>query len=206
MPFPTIPFAQYRLYRFYSIRFFSPCGSIWIMLAIEGYIGDCHPENSSVDRGVSQGQEWNSSRRDDLFQCKPLLQALFIIIITLKVVKLNYTQQIACLLWSLCQTIYGEPNAHKISAGDIFFSMFTVFMQCGPLLCSCTLFGVVSSNQRTVVDSIFYSNFLSQSELSNCHENIILMHLQIFKHVLIMYMYQLLTMTLCCKILQMFFS
>ena len=48
------------------------------MPAIEGYIDKCHPENSTVDRGVSRGQQWNS--RDDIFQCTPLLQALFIIL------------------------------------------------------------------------------------------------------------------------------
>jgi hypothetical protein len=39
------------------------------MPAIEGYIGNCHPENSTVDGGVS-----------------------------LNVVKLNHTQQTVCLL------------------------------------------------------------------------------------------------------------
>jgi hypothetical protein len=45
------------------------------MLAVEGCIGNYHPENSTVERGVSRGQQWNS--RDDYFQCTPLLQALF---------------------------------------------------------------------------------------------------------------------------------
>jgi hypothetical protein len=32
------------------------------MPAIEGYIGNCHPEKSTVDRGISLSQQWNSSK------------------------------------------------------------------------------------------------------------------------------------------------
>jgi hypothetical protein len=31
-----------------------------IMPAIEGYIGKCHPENFTVDRGVSLGDQWST--------------------------------------------------------------------------------------------------------------------------------------------------
>ena len=34
------------------------------MPEIEGYIGNCHPENSTADRGVSRGQQWNSRDAD----------------------------------------------------------------------------------------------------------------------------------------------
>jgi hypothetical protein len=42
-------------------------------------------------------------------------------------------------------TIYSELYAHKISAVDICFRIYTVVMQCEPLLCFCILFGVLSS-------------------------------------------------------------
>jgi hypothetical protein len=47
------------------------------MPAIEGYIEKCHPENSTVDRGVSRGEQWNS--RDDIFKSSPLVQGVVII-------------------------------------------------------------------------------------------------------------------------------
>jgi hypothetical protein len=51
---------------------------VQIMPAKEGYIGNCHPENSPVNWGIRQGQQWNSM--DDYFQSILLLQALFIIL------------------------------------------------------------------------------------------------------------------------------
>jgi hypothetical protein len=47
--------------------------SISIIPAIEGYIGYCHSENSTVVWGVVRGQQCNS--KDDYLQCTPLLQA-----------------------------------------------------------------------------------------------------------------------------------
>jgi hypothetical protein len=66
------------------------------MPPVERYIGICQPENSTVDRGISQGLQWNA--RDEYFQCTPLT-AGFIYYIILNVVKLNHTQQTICLLW-----------------------------------------------------------------------------------------------------------
>jgi hypothetical protein len=53
-------------------------------------------------------------------------------------------------------TIYGKPYTHKISAVDIFFfKIFNVVMQCGPLLFSCTLYGVSSISGRKYILSKF---------------------------------------------------
>jgi hypothetical protein len=75
------------------------------MTVIGGYIGSCRPENSTVDRGVSRDQQWNS--RDDYFQCTPPLQALFIIYIECHKVKSYSTNCLFTLSQSLpCNVLY----------------------------------------------------------------------------------------------------
>jgi hypothetical protein len=45
------------------------------MTAIEGYIGNSQPSNSTVDLGLRFGQQWNFP--DDNFQCTSLLHHLY---------------------------------------------------------------------------------------------------------------------------------